>query len=95
MSRFYIAGNILMIVIGVAFANGVDWKMVYFVFNAAWSVFWSYAPTPQPETWYNAVFHLAQWVAWNPGRSLAVAREQERAKHQLELMRERLRTETP
>lgn len=52
----------------------IDWHIVYIGFQGIWSVFWSYAPTPQPETWYNAFFHVAQWVALNPGRSIAVTK---------------------
>jgi hypothetical protein len=44
----------------------------YIPLQAAWSVFWSFAPTPKPNSWYGAIFHLAQWIALNPGRSIAV-----------------------
>jgi hypothetical protein len=53
--------------------KGVDYHVLYILIQGAWSVFWSYAPTPQPNTWYNAWFHVAQFLALNPGRSQAVA----------------------
>lgn len=52
----------------------VDWRTVIIVFGSLWSVFWSFAPTPLPNTWYSAVFHTAQYISMNPGRSIAIVR---------------------
>lgn len=75
MVRYFVAGNLLLATVFAVFLRGLDWRVIYFFANALWSVFWSYAPTPKPETWYNAVFHTAQWIAFNPGRSLNVAHQ--------------------
>lgn len=49
------------------------WQVVGMFLYGAWSVLWSFAPTPQPNTWYNAFFHVAQYTCLNPGRSLGVS----------------------
>ena len=54
--------------------GGITWQTIFIFAQGAWSVFWSYAPTPEPDSWYNAFFHLAQWIAFNPGRSSAVSK---------------------
>jgi hypothetical protein len=48
------------------------WQQIAVGFWAIWSVFWSFAPTPQSGTWYAAVFHTAQFFAMNWGRSSAI-----------------------
>lgn len=53
-----------------------DWHLWVIGIGGAWSVFWSFAPTPKPNTWYNAIFHTAQYLSLNPGRSIAVAMRQ-------------------
>jgi len=56
--------------------GGIDWKLALLGGGAIWSVFWSFAPTPQPGTWYWAIFHTAQFMSMNWGRSLAVLRNE-------------------
>lgn len=50
------------------------WLVIGGFLYGAWCVLWSFAPTPQPNTWYNAFFHVAQYTCLNPGRSFGVMR---------------------
>jgi len=62
------------------FLAHLDWGWYYMAFQGVWSTFWSFAPTPQPNTWYDAWWHVAQWIALNPGRSMAVSANQRNGK---------------
>jgi len=55
---------------------GAHWQATAMIFWALWSVFWSFAPTPTPNTWYAAIFHTAQYLAMNWGRSSAILKNQ-------------------